>query len=161
MIQHKVDFILEECDLEEIVDDKIKELLTTAVRYLDIAYAPYSNFHVGAAVLTDDGKIFGGSNQENASYPLCMCGERNALYHTAMASPSSIPVAVAITARTEGKLITSPVMPCGACRQVILEYEYRYGTDINVYLLTNDNKVYKVNSVKDLLPYSFDGSFLS
>ena len=160
MIEHKVNFILEEHKRIDISSEKVKQLLDVAEEYLSIAYAPYSKFQVGAAVLTDKGDIFGGANFENASYPLCMCGERNALYHSTMASPTSIPVAVAITAKTEGKMLTQPVMPCGACRQVILEYEYRYATSIEIYLLTNDDIVYKVRSVKDLLPYSFDGSFL-
>lgn len=160
MIEHKSNLTLEEYTLSEIDDVKIKHLLRVAEEYLNIAYAPYSNFHVGASVLTDDGHVYGGANFENASYPLCMCGERNALYHSSMASPKSKPIAVAITASIEGKMITQPVMPCGACRQVILEYEYRYQTPIEIYLLTNDNKVYKVKSIKDLLPYSFDGSFL-
>lgn len=160
MKTHTHSFIMEEYDLNEICDDKIKSLLTTALNYLNVAYAPYSKFQVGAAVLTEDGQIFGGANFENASYPLCMCGERNALYHARMASPASIPIAVAITAKTPNQELIKPVMPCGACRQVILEFEYTYGKDIAIYLLTNNNKVFKVKSIKDLIPYSFDGSFL-
>ena len=160
MTEHTHNYTLEEFNLEEILDEKVKELLMTAVKFLDFAYAPYSRFQVGAAVLTADGYIYGGANVENASYPLCMCGERNALYHCSMASPESVPVAVAITAFTPNQTLTKPVMPCGACRQVILEYEYRYKNNITIYLLTNDQKVFKVNSVKDILPYSFDGSFL-
>ena len=160
MKDHTYHFILEESSLLEISDDKIRQLIQTSVEYLDVAYAPYSKFQVGAAVLTDDGQIFGGANFENASYPLCMCGERNALYHTRMASPKSTPIAVAITAKTPNQILTKPVMPCGACRQVILEFEYTYGKNIAIYLLTNDNKVFKVETIKDLIPYSFDGSFL-
>ena len=160
MKEHLNNFILEEYERIEIIDRDIILLLQKAEAYLEIAYAPYSNFQVGAAVLTNIGHIFGGANFENASYPLCMCGERNALYHCTMASPNEVPSAIAITAKMKGKNITSPVMPCGACRQVILEYEYRYGIDIAIYLLTNDDKVFKISSIKNILPYSFDGSFL-
>jgi cytidine deaminase len=160
MKDHSHKFVMQEYSVDEISDEKIRQLIRISVDYLEVAYAPYSKFQVGAAVLTEEGQIFGGANFENASYSLCMCGERNALYHARMASPSSTPLAVAITAKTPNQFLTKPVMPCGACRQVILEFEYKYGKNIAIYLLTNDNKVFKVDTIKDLLPYSFDGSFL-
>ena len=135
-------------------------LIDKALEFRNKAYAPYSKFLVGAAVLTKSGLMFGGANQENASYPLCMCGERVALYHSAMAAPGDEVVAVAICVKSPIGDIMQPVMPCGACRQVIKEYEDRYKGDIRIIIRTDDGRVWMVKSVKDLLPLGFDDSFL-
>lgn len=148
------------CHKSEIKDSAVQALIAKAIDYLEVAYAPYSNFLVGAAILDNQGQLFGGANQENASYPLCMCGERNALYHHAMASPSTRAVAVAITAKSPTGPINSPIMPCGACAQVLLEYERRYGVDLPIYLITDDEMVYLVKTPKSLLPYGFDDTYL-
>jgi cytidine deaminase len=145
--------------MSQLSVDELK-VVNKAIQQLDLAYAPYSNFHVGAAVLIEGSDVFGGSNQENASYPLCMCGERVALYHTAMAAPNAIIKAIAITARNEKVKMLKPVMPCGACRQVILEYEQRNGQDIQLLFKADDDHVYILGSAKDLLPFYFDASFL-
>ena len=143
-----------------VLPERYQAILSEAMHQLEFAYAPYSNFHVGAAVLLNNGKIFGGSNQENASYPLCMCGERVALYH-AHGIHLDIPVeAIAITARNLKMQITKPVMPCGACRQVICEYEVRHKQSIKLFFLTNDKIVYECESGSSLLPFGFDQSFL-
>lgn len=136
------------------------DLVRLSIEGIKISYAPYSNFLVGAAVLTKSGKMFVGANQENAAYPQCMCGERVALYHAAMASPLDAIEAVAISVKNKDKDIFDPVMPCGACRQVISEYENRYNNDIMILLRTSDDKVYVVNSVKDILPLGFNQTFL-
>lgn len=146
-------------NLVELTDIE-KKMVLEAVRQLDFAYAPYSNFHVGASVLLENGNIYGGCNQENASYPLCMCGERVALYHTAIAEPNAPIKALAITARNQYHQLTSPVMPCGACRQVILEYEQKQSQKIRIYLKTDDDKVYISDSASNLIPFGFDASFL-
>jgi cytidine deaminase len=145
---------LSECDLSE------KELIEVAVDYLQYSHAPYSKFYVGASVLLEDGSIYGGANQENASYPLCMCGERVALYHAAMAQPMKKIRSIAITAKNEKMKLIRPVMPCGACRQVILEYEIISGNDIKIYLKDDNDMVHILNSIKDVLPLSFDATFL-
>lgn len=142
------------------IEKPISDLILTAKKYLDFAYAPYSNFQVGAAVLNEKGIIYGGANQENASYPLCMCAERTALYHHAMADKTSKVIAIAITAKSPVKEITTPIMPCGACAQVISEYQMRYEIDIPIYLLTDDLKVYLAKSVNHLLPFGFDKAYL-
>ena len=135
-------------------------LVETAIGFKEHAYAPYSNFLVGAAVLTEGGHIVGGANQENASYPLCMCGERVALYHCAMAHPSEKVVAVAISVKSQSTEVLSPVMPCGACRQVIQEYENRFGSPIKIIIVTDDGKVWIIDTIKDILPLGFDERFL-
>lgn len=137
-----------------------QDLMALAQEFRKKAYAPYSNFLVGAAVLTNSGKMFGGANQENASYPLCMCGERVALYHSAMAAPGDAVIAVAICVKSPIGEVLNPVMPCGACRQVIKEYEDRYKGNIQILIGTDDYKIWKVNSVKDILPLGFDDTFL-
>ena len=111
-----------------------KKAMLKAIDMLDKAYAPYSNFKVGAAAVTETGTIFPGCNQENASYPLCICGERVALYN-AGAYEHDIPVKLlAIVCRSADKKIEQPVSPCGACRQVITEFEERHGNRIQVLL---------------------------
>jgi cytidine deaminase len=127
---------------------------------MDLAYAPYSNFQVGSAALTESGLIYGGSNQENASYPLTMCSERNAMYRAALSAPGDKVMAVAITARSKDGMLAKPVMPCGACRQVLLEFEERYERDLSIYVITADDTVYIMQRAKDLLPLSFDKSYL-
>jgi cytidine deaminase len=144
----------------EDLDANHRKMINEAINQLDNAYAPYSNFHVGAAVLLENGKIHGGSNQENASYPLCMCAERVALYHSAIASPSEVITSLAITARNLYHKILNPVMPCGACRQVILEYEQRQKSKIKIYLRTDDDLIFIADSAAILLPFGFDASFL-
>lgn len=137
-----------------------KALIDKAVSMTDSAYAPYSGFLVGAAVQLENGVVLGGCNQENASYPLCMCGERVALYNAAANYPTIAVDTLAIVARNPKKKLTQPVSPCGACRQVIAEYESRYGTDIRILLKGETDEVIEFSSIKELLPYGFDDTFL-
>lgn len=159
MEKHNISFDMEVYQAGE-TPTEYAALISLAIEFRGKAYAPYSNFLVGAAVLTASGKILGGANQENASYPLCMCGERVALYHSAMALPGDPVVAVAIVVKSPMGAVLNPVMPCGACRQVLKEYEDRYGNDIKIIIRTDDERVWVVNSVKDLLPLGFDNTFL-
>lgn len=139
-------------------EDKI--LMSTAIAQLQHAYAPYSRFHVGAAARLTNGEIYVGSNQENASYPLCMCGERVALYNAAANQPD-IPVeSLAITIKNQKTTIDKPVSPCGACRQVISEFEFRHKHKIRILLKSDSDEVYELDSVADLLPLGFNGTFL-
>lgn len=139
---------------------KENELIEEAIHQMDHAYAPYSNFLVGAAVLLENGKIYGGCNQENASYPLCMCGERVALYHATISEPNQKVLSIAITAKNEKTKLIKPVMPCGACRQVITEYSDRHNQVIKIYLRTDEDLVYVCEDSYKLLPFGFDKSFL-
>jgi len=137
-----------------------KTLIDKAVSMTDAAYAPYSGFLVGAAAQLSNGLVLGGCNQENASYPLCMCGERVALYNAAANYPNETVVTIAIVARNPKKKLTQPVSPCGACRQVIAEYESRFGSDIRILLKGETDDVIEFKSIKELLPYGFDDTFL-
>lgn len=135
-------------------------LLEQARENMHLAYAPYSGFRVGAAVRTGQGSVAGGANQENASYPLCMCGERVALYHCAVRYPGEEIETVAIAVKGK-KPLASPAPPCGACLQVIREFETRQNDKpIRLLLMADGNEVWEVPTVRILMPFSFDGSFL-
>jgi cytidine deaminase len=137
-----------------------QSIMQKAIDQLDLAYAPYSNFYVGAALVLNNGNIYVGCNQENASYPLCMCGERVALYNAVANEPKFLIKTIAITARNPVKKLVEPISPCGACRQVMLEFELRQQAPIRVLLKADEAEIYEFESVKDLLPFAFNGSFL-
>ena len=129
-----------------------EELIEVAIEARERSYSPYSNFAVGAAILCTDGSVYIGANVENASYPLCMCGERNAIYNAMMDGKTSDDfLMLAIVADTEG-----PCSPCGACRQVISEL-LPEDADIVMANLNGDVRVCKV---AELLPFAFDGKDL-
>ena len=129
-----------------------EELVECAIRAREKSYSPYSNFKVGAALLTSDDSVFEGANIENASYPLSMCAERNALFNAYCHGINQEDIeALAIVADT-----VLPVSPCGACRQVISEL---FPRDKPIYL-ANLNCDIKITNVDELLPYSFDSSDL-
>lgn len=138
--------------LAEVPDDELP-LVDAALKATEQAYAPYSKFHVGAAVLLADGTIVTGSNQENAAYPSGLCAERVALFHAGHQYPDIPVVALAIAAATGGKQVES-ISPCGACRQVLLETEQRYGRLVKV-LLCGTSDVVVVQDAASLLPLSF------
>lgn len=119
------------------------------------AYAPYSHFNVGAAILLDNGDIVEGANQENVAYPSGTCAERSACYYAHARYPEAKFEAIAIAARgTDGEYTAVPTAPCGACRQALLEYEMLAGHDVRV-LLAGRDEVYELPSVKSLLPLAF------
>ena len=119
------------------------------------AYAPYSHFCVGAALLLADGIIFQGTNQENAAYPSGLCAERTALFGLAAAQPSHAPiVGMAVAARPAAGGF-GPAMPCGACRQVMIEYEARQGQPISLLLPSRRGSILRFAALIDLMPFTF------
>ena len=137
-----------------------RSLLGRAVEALGNAYAPYSNFLVGAAALLENGEVVPGFNIENAAYPLCLCAERVALAAAESGFPG-IPVDVlAITVRSARHDVQEPASPCGACRQVLFEKEWRQGSNIRIILRGATGPVYVLPSAQSLLPLSFDPDFL-
>ena len=135
-------------------------LLKIAHETAQQAYAPYSHFKVGAAILLKNGHIVSGNNQENAVYPSGMCAERVALYYAASQFPE-VPIAkIAITAIGNENELDRPVPPCGSCRQAILEYEIKFGKPIEIIMAGETGEVYITKSVADLLPLSFSNDFL-
>ena len=140
-----------------LVDQK---LLKKAKQALKKSYSPYSNFKVGAAILLNNGKMMSGSNQENASYQLCLCAERVTISAADSVYPKIPILAMAITAKSPTQTIIQPVAPCGACRQVIFETEMKHDTPMRILLQGEKGKVIIIEGAKDLLPLSFDGSLL-
>ncbi|MBP3822381.1 MAG: cytidine deaminase [Bacteroidaceae bacterium] len=147
------------CDLNELPEEDL-ELVETAKEMTLSSYAPYSRFQVGAALRLADGKVFRGSNQENAVFPVGLCAERTAFFAAQANAPEQPPVCIAIAAQTAGRFTEHPVTPCGSCRQALLEAEVRYDQPIRVLLFGTEG-VYIVPSVKSLLPLTFDGSELA
>ncbi len=124
------------------------------------AYAPYSGFHVGAVVLLETGEIISGSNQENGAYPSGLCAERVAVF-AASAQHPGVPIKmIAISALSQHQKIDSPVTPCGACRQVILEYEGLQPNPIKLLLSKESGKIIVIEKAQDLLPLAFTGKDL-
>jgi cytidine deaminase len=124
------------------------------------AYAPYSGFQVGAALLLADGTIFRGTNQENAAYPSGLCAERTALFGLAAGAPGHAPiVGMAVAARPAGGAFGA-AFPCGACRQVMLEYESRQSQPIALLLPSRAGTILRFNSVTDLMPFNFSADDL-
>jgi cytidine deaminase len=123
------------------------------------AYAPYSKFHVGAAVLLENGEIITGTNQENAAYPSGLCAERVAIFYANSIFPDVPVKAIAVTAYTKDEFTTEPVPPCGSCRQVISESETRFDKPIRI-ILVGRSKIILIENSKALLPLHFDDGFL-
>ena len=134
-----------------------RELIDAACQATHRSYAPYSHFSVGAAARLSDNTIVTGTNQENAAYPSGLCAERTTLFYANSQYPDQAVVTLAIAARTEKDFIDTPIPPCGACRQVILETEKRYKQPIRI-LLYGKKCIYEVQSIGHLLPLSFDAS---
>ncbi|GAB1403582.1 MAG: cytidine deaminase [Lentimicrobiaceae bacterium] len=130
-------------------------LLQKAVDAASRAYAPYSGFKVGAAVLLYSGGIVTGNNQENAAYPLGLCAERVAVFAAMAEFPDQKIDSIAITIQTPEGGVSDPVSPCGACRQVLMEYENRQKKKIRVIFTGETGQAIVVESVSDLLPFSF------
>ena len=137
------------------LDKDLQQLITTAQDNTKKSYSPYSKFAVGAALLLENGQIISGSNQENAAYPSGLCAERTAVFYANAMYPSVAPKALAIAAFYNGAFVEEPISPCGSCRQVLLETETRYKTDIQI-LLYGENRIYLIPSVKQLLPLAFN-----
>jgi cytidine deaminase len=150
---------IEFSSLEELTNDD-RGLVEEARKSADSAYAPYSRFNVGAAVMLENGKIMLGNNQENASYPIGLCAERVAVFAAAANYPGIKIKAIAISAMSNQFLIDKPVTPCGACRQAIAEYEHRYQHPIRLIMAGESGKVLVADSIKHFLPYQFNGDDL-
>lgn len=137
------------------------KLVTEAKVATDKAYAPYSRFRVGCALLTDNGNLLSGANQENASYPACICAENVTLSAARAQFPREGIKMMAIATRSEGKALNpEPVAPCGICRQSILEHQNRSGHPIVILLIGGDGTIVKCNGIEALLPLSFSSGNL-
>nr|WP_315176097.1 cytidine deaminase [uncultured Flavobacterium sp.] len=145
--------------VQELQTD-IQDLMQQAVAIRKNAYAPYSLFRVGVALVLDNGKIVLGSNQENAAYPSGLCAERVAIFQAGAIYPEAKILKMAITAASDNNKTTTPIPPCGSCRQSIAEYEIKQNTPIEIYFMGEIGAIYKSASLKNLLPFMFDKNFL-
>lgn len=137
------------------LDPQDRELAEAAIKATKGSYAPYSGFNVGAAVRLDTGEIVKGANQENAAYPSGLCAERTAMFYASATYPDSIIESIAVTASQNGILCDSPASPCGACRQVMAQYQTKGGSPMTI-ILVGGKKIWKFDKVDDLLPLIFD-----
>lgn len=143
-------------DYNELSDDD-RRLMDEARQATDRSYAPYSHFAVGAAARLQNGTIVTGTNQENAAYPSGLCAERTTLFYANSQYPDQPVETLAIAARNERDFLDDPIPPCGACRQVMLETEKRFGKPMRI-LLYGKKGIYEMKNVGALLPLSFDAS---
>jgi cytidine deaminase len=146
--------------LDEL-DTESKYLIHKAKEAAHHAYAPYSKFHVGAALILEDGTLITGSNQENASYPLCMCAERVALYVAATQHADKRIMKMAVVAHKKNHKELSAAASCGACRQVMAEFEERQNQPFEVIMHHTDNQWIKCASASSLLPFVFNKDSLT
>lgn len=145
--------------IEELPED-VRKLMKESFAARDKSYSPYSKFSVGAAILLDNGEVISGSNQENASYPAGLCAERTAIFYAGAKYPEAKVLKMALSAKSLNHPVETPTPPCGSCRQVIVEYEMKQETPIEIFFMGETGKVVKANSISDLLPLIFDSSFL-
>jgi cytidine deaminase len=132
-----------------------RALLSRAKEAIKSAYAPYSAYHVGAAVLLENGKIICGNNQENIAYPSGLCAERVALFYASSKYPDVPVKAIAITAKASGFEINSPIAPCGSCRQVMAETETRFKNKLKIIMMGDKGAVQIMEGVDSILPFMF------
>ena len=159
MIEKKINTTFLIADFDELsIGDK--QLINNAKNVLETAYSTYSGFSVGASVLLDNGKTIEGSNQENVAYPSGLCAERVALFYAGSEFPESKINTIAISAISKSFEIEDYISPCGACRQVMAEYEEKQKSKIRILLHSPNNKVLISDSVEDLLPFVFKSPFL-
>jgi cytidine deaminase len=138
-------------------DIQHQSLLETVKDFAKNAYAPYSGFHVSAALLLDNGTITKGTNVENASYPVGICAERTLISHTISNYPKNVIRTIAVYV---DKDLPTPVPPCGLCRQTLAEAEKRQATPIRLLLVAKNGLVFDFKSCTDLLPLAFGGDYL-
>ena len=140
--------------MSELTDAE-RSLVEQAIAATDRSYAPYSRFHVGAAILLKNGVTVIGCNQENAAFPAGICAERSAIFAAGAQYPDQPVVMMAIAARNEeGEFLDDPVSPCGPCRQVLIETETRFRQPVRI-LLYGKRCIYIVEGIRDLMPLSF------
>ena len=137
------------------MDAADRMLVEEAIEAQKGSYAPYSNFNVGAAVLLEDGTVVRGSNQENAAYPSGLCAERTAIFAASANHPGKAMLAIAIVGGFDHAVAATPCTPCGACRQVMAEYQTLSGKPMRI-IMYGTERAWKFDRVDDILPFIFD-----
>lgn len=157
MITRKHTIHVHEVESTGQLSSEEQELVKVSIEMTKNAYAPYSGFFVGAAALLENGVIVRGSNQENAAYPSGLCAERVAVFAASAMYPGVAVKAIAISTEAENRQSASPIAPCGACRQVILEYEDLQQKPIRLILSKGSGRTIIIEKARDLLPLAFSG----
>ncbi len=160
MKQQTFTFNFEEYNSLELLSKEDQHLFQKAISIRKTAYAPYSKFNVGAAILLNDGTVITGNNQENAAYPSGLCAERVAIFHAAAHHPDKKILKIALTADSQEAKLLKAIPPCGACRQSLYEYEYKQKQEIEIIFGTDYSKIYKIKSIQNLLPFSFNSDMM-
>ena len=142
------------------LDSKDQELIANAKKAFVTAYVPYSGFLVGASILLENGEIINGSNQENVAYPSGLCAERVAMFYAGANFPDIKIKTIAVSVFSKSFEVTDVISPCGACRQVMAEYEDKQEQSIKVILHSPTDQVLIANKVQDLLPFMFKSPHL-
>ncbi len=151
----KRESIIQQFDSMEELNTVSKKLLLSAKEAAKNAYAPYSKFNVGCALLLENGEIILGNNQENIAYPSGLCAERTAVFYAGANFPT-IPIKMlAVTAFAKSYEVNQPVMPCGACLQSMSEFELRFSKPIQIILQGNSGPIYVAEGTKTFLPFQF------
>jgi cytidine deaminase len=159
MKQITINTVISVLSKEELSSQEI-DLMNQAFEARANAYAPYSKFTVGVAILLDNGVVVQGSNQENAAYPSGLCAERVAIYYAGAIYPTAKMLKMFITASPEDRNLEEPIPPCGSCRQAIAEYEMKQDIPIEILFMGAEGPIYKSDSLKNILPLVFDKNHL-
>ncbi len=157
MTKKQITISYEESTFQTVADPRFKELIDATILFSKNAYAPYSNFRVSAGLRLKNGTVLCGANVENASYPVSICAERTLISNTIVNYPNDIIEEIVVYV---DKDLNEPVPPCGMCRQALLEAEQRQKSVIKLSMVAKNGKILTVASCSDLLPWSFDGSYL-
>ena len=139
---------------------EIQDLMDQAIAIRKNAYAPYSKFRVGCAILLDNEKVVLGSNQENAAYPSGLCAERVAIFQAGSLYPDAKILKMAISATSDEKPVLEPIPPCGSCRQSIAEYEIKQDQPIEIFFMGESGSFYQSDSLRNLLPFMCNKKYL-
>ena len=155
MTNREIHIAYEEYKSIDELNAEDRELASEAIKAMEGAYAPYSHFHVGAAVRMSNGQIVRGANQENAAFPSGLCAERTAMFAAGARYPDKDMLSLALAGGVMGRLGSQPATPCGACRQVMAQYQAKSGKPMSIILISAD-KVWKFEKVDDILPLIFN-----
>ena len=155
MIDKQIDIKFEEYGSISELSAEDRELAQAAIEGMRGSYAPYSHFNVGAAVRMSNGQIVRGANQENAAFPSGLCAERTAMFAAGAKYPDKDMRSIALCGGLYGKLTEEPATPCGACRQVMAQYQAKAGHPLSV-IMVGAKKIWKFEKVDDILPLIFD-----
>jgi len=155
MTEREIQITYQEYASIEELNPEDRELASEAIHAMEGAYAPYSHFHVGAAVRMSNGQIVRGANQENAAFPSGLCAERTAMFAASARYPDKDMQSIAIAGGVMGRLGSQPATPCGACRQVMAQYQAKSGKPMSV-LMVAQGQILKFDKVDDILPLIFN-----